>query len=84
MDESKKVEILVRYKKTGSSKVLNSFIEGSDYESVLRTFLKVKGGRSKISILSIQDWDRREQKFTIPEPITVEDKDSIVYKIMNE
>lgn len=84
MSEANKVEVLVRYRKTNSTEVLNSFIEGDDYESVLRTFLKVKGGRSNISIISIQDWDRRKKHFTIPEPITIEDKDNVIFKIMNE
>lgn len=44
----------------------------------------VKGGKDNITILSIQDWDRREKRFTIDKPITLEDKNSVVYKIMNE
>lgn len=84
MNNQNKVEILVRYKDNKSNKINYSFIENSDYETALRKFLKVKGGKTKITIISIQDWDRLEKRFTIEKPITIEDKKSVVYKIMNE
>lgn len=84
MNNQNKVEILVRYKNNKSNKINYSFIENSDYETALRKFLKIKGGKTKITIISIQDWDRLEKRFTIEKPITIEDKKSVVYKIMNE
>ena len=84
MEEKKRVEILVKYVNKTTNDRNYSFIENSDYETALRKFLKIKGGKNKITILSIQDWDRREKRFTIDEPITLEDKNSVVYKIMNE
>lgn len=84
MNNQNKVEILVRYKDNKSNKINYSFIENSDYETALRKFLKIKGGKTKITIISIQDWDRLEKRFTIEKPITIEDKKSVVYKIMNE
>lgn len=84
MNNQNKVEILVRYKNNKSNKINYSFIENSDYETALRKFLKIKGGKTKITIISIQDWDRLEKRFTIEKPITIEDKTSVVYKVMNE
>ena len=65
MNNQNKVEILVRYKNNKSNKINYSFIENSDYETALRKFLKIKGGKTKITIISIQDWDRLEKRFTI-------------------
>lgn len=84
MEENNKIEILVRFSINGSDEVKESFIENSDYETALKKFLKIKGGKEKITILSIQDWDRREKRFTIDRPITLEDKDGVVYKVMND
>lgn len=84
MDNEKKIEILVRFTQKGSNEIKYSFIENTDYETALKKFLMVKGGKDNITILSIQDWDRREKRFTIDKPITLEDKNSVVYKIMNE
>ena len=84
MDNEKKIEILVRFTEKGSDKINYSFIENIDYETALKKFLMVKGGKDNITILSIQDWDRCKKMFTIDKPITLEDKNSIVYKIMNE
>lgn len=79
------VGLLIKYKKnTAPNEILNSYIEGDDYETVLRKFLKIKGGKKKITITSAQDWDRYEERFTIDKPITLEDETSVVYKIMNE
>lgn len=83
-EEKLTVEILVKYMVNQTNEQKNSFIESSDYETALRKFLKVKGGKEKITIVSIQDWDRREKRFTIDKPITIEDTSSVVYQIMNE
>ncbi len=80
----KKKEIMVRYKINATGELKYSFIVDNSYENALRKFLKIKGGKETITILSIRDWDRKEMKFTIPEPICLKDKNSIVYKIMNE
>lgn len=84
MNNEKKIEILVRFTEKGSDEIKYSFIENTNYETALKKFLKVKGGKDNITILSIQDWNRREKRFTIDKPITLEDKNSVVYKIMNE
>lgn len=78
------VGILVKYQKKNKDNILKSYIEGENYETVLRKFLKAKGGKEKISIQSIQDWDREKNIFTIDEPITIEDKENVVYQVMNE
>ncbi len=84
MEEKNKVEILITYQRNDSGEQKQSFIENESYETALRKFLQIKGGKEKITILSIQDWDRREKKFTIASPITLAQKDSVVYKIMHE
>lgn len=84
MEENNKVEILVRFLIKETNEIKESFIENSDYETALRKFLKIKGGKDKISIISIQDWDRREKRFTIDKPITIDDTSSVVYQVMNE
>ncbi len=76
------VGVLIKYKKTESEEELKSYIEGEDYESILSKFIKIKGGASKISVQSIQDWDRLQNQFMVPKPITIDDKNSVVYKIM--
>ena len=84
MEENNKVEILVRFLIKETNEIKESFIENSDYETALRKFLKIKVGKDKISIISIQDWDRREKRFTIDKPITIDDRSSVVYQVMNE
>lgn len=78
------VEILVNYTENQTNEQRQSFIEDADYLTALRKFLKIKGGREKITITSIQDWDRREKRFTIDSPITLEDTASVIYQVMNE
>lgn len=86
MGENTEVEILIKYTMTKDPKnvIKYSFIVDKDYETALRKFINIKGGKGKVSIISIQDWDRATLKYTIAEPITIEDKESIVYQIMNE
>lgn len=83
-EKKQTVEILVRYIVNQTNEHKNSFIESSDYETALRKFLKVKGGKENITIISIQDWDRLEKRFTLDKPITIEDTTGVVYQIMNE
>ncbi|MCI8363779.1 MAG: hypothetical protein HFG34_02360 [Eubacterium sp.] len=78
------VGILINYKENRSGQIKKSYMEGSDYESVLKKFLLVKGGRDKVSIESIQDWDRQINQFTTEQPITREDKNGVVYRVMEE
>ncbi|MCI9412370.1 MAG: hypothetical protein HFG36_09935 [Eubacterium sp.] len=78
------VGILINYKENRSGQIKNSYMEGNDYESVLKKFLLVKGGKDKVSIESIQDWDRKSNQFTREHPITKEDKDGVVYQVMKE
>lgn len=86
MDENTEVQVLVKYTmiKDPKNEIKYSFIADKDYETALRKFIRIKGGKSKVSVISIQDWDRANLKYTIAEPITVEDQSSIVYRIMNE
>lgn len=86
MDENNEVEILVKYTMKADPKntIKYSFIADRDYETALRKFIHIKGGTGKVSVISIQDWDRANLKYTIEEPITAEDKESIVYQVMNE
>ena len=51
---------------------------------MLKKFLLIKGGRDKVSVESIQDWDRQSNQFTREQPITREDKDGVVYQVMQE
>ena len=51
------VGILINYEEKHSGEIKKTYMEGNDYESVLKKFLLIKGGRDKVSVESIQDWD---------------------------
>lgn len=76
------VGILITYKENVSDTSKKSYMEGTSYESVLTKFLIVKGGKKKITIESIQDWNREKNCFE-RDPITFQDKSEIVYKVMH-
>lgn len=78
------VGILINYEENHSGEIKKTYMEGNDYESVLKKFLLIKGGRDKVSVESIQDWDRQSNQFTREQPITREDKDGVVYQVMQE
>lgn len=78
------VGILIDYKENNSGQIKTTYMEGSDYESVLKKFLLVKGGRDKVSIESIQDFDRNSNQFSAEQPITKEDKEGVVCQVMEE
>lgn len=87
MANQHKTEISITYIENATGEVKTSYVENYDVETALRRFLMMKGGKRKISITQIQEWDRRKDDNPLPEDetiISVEDKDGIVYKVMNE
>ena len=78
------VGILINYKENNSGQTKTTYMEGSSYESVLKKFLLVKGGRDKVSIESIQDFDRNSNQFATEQLITKDDKDGVVYQVMKD
>lgn len=77
------VGILIQYKTNDSEAVQSTYMEGNNYEQVLKKFLSVKGGKEKVRVKSIQDWDRTRNVFTIPHPILADDPDGVVYQVIN-
>lgn len=77
------VGILIQYKTIHSDKIHKTYMEGENCEQILKKFLAVKGGKDKVWIESIQDWDRTKNEFTIPHPIKADDPDGVVYQVMN-
>lgn len=77
------VGILIQYKTKHSDEIQKTYMEGDGCEQVLKKFLAVKGGKQNVQIISIQDWDRTKNEFTIPHPISAEDPDGVVYQVMN-
>lgn len=78
------IGVLIKYRENGTGIKKESYMEGNNYEQVLTKFLAVKGGKEKICIESIQDWDRQKKEFTIDRPITLEDRENVVYQVMNQ
>lgn len=74
------IEVNITWKKIGTNKEKVSFITCDTHEEALKMFLNVRGGFSKVEVISMQDFDR-DLNANVGDPILATDENGIIYQM---